>query len=522
KAQEERITLNQVEHWFLSADERRTDLFTYRMGYLKLAPIRPNQAQGDALLSGLVSSPVSLHWLWTVEQPSLVNGGATDTNQHQAERLLFVEQKATEMCHDWYDEDGAQWNFIRDTEMNASCPCVEAQAKLDIGRFMPHPRCSQLFRDITCTSTLGAQNCYMSAQNVYGSHIGSGSTGDGTTSRFATHYGQVCCYDAQEKLMQTSYQPVVNSPFGELYSPGFPMRAYEFGTSPFQGQYEVPALSGFYHDLMPYFFCCKYTKHRCQLFYWRRPSSGCQEYQPSATGSAMGAGSFNTIDNEKFIFNEPGVFTLLYIPKTVHNPEVNIQIRLERFPNRKVDFSLLGDSMDQEELVQLTNATAEVYVVLEKAQIGVRIRESYAIDIDRVPGYDESMGLLDLAISVPPQYGVQPDGDKTRQQDARRQSDSTKIQGLMRPFPDTNAATSRSSFLSQSEVNSESIRQQLIAKYLIPGSGNKPEVGGTQSREIPSENLFTSSRDADKKFEGFPDVALKNLPIYKSAPRFDT
>uniref|UniRef100_A0A914VIY8 NIDO domain-containing protein n=1 Tax=Plectus sambesii TaxID=2011161 RepID=A0A914VIY8_9BILA len=33
KAQEERITLNQVEHWFLSADERRTDLFTYRMGY---------------------------------------------------------------------------------------------------------------------------------------------------------------------------------------------------------------------------------------------------------------------------------------------------------------------------------------------------------------------------------------------------------------------------------------------------------------------------------------------------------
>uniref|UniRef100_A0A914XMH5 AMOP domain-containing protein n=1 Tax=Plectus sambesii TaxID=2011161 RepID=A0A914XMH5_9BILA len=416
KAQEERITLNQVEHWFLSADERRTDLFTYRMGYLKLAPIRPNQAQGDALLSG-------------------------------------------------YDEDGAQWNFIRDTEMNASCPCVEAQAKLDIGRFMPHPRCSQLFRDITCTSTLGAQNCYMSAQNVYGSHIGSGSTGDGTTSRFATHYGQVCCYDAQEKLMQTSYQPVVNSPFGELYSPGFPMRAYEFGTSPFQGQYEVPALSGFYHDLMPYFFCCKYTKHRCQLFYWRRPSSGCQEYQPSATGSAMGAGSFNTIDNEKFIFNEPGVFTLLYIPKTVHNPEVNIQIRLERFPNRKVDFSLLGDSMDQEELVQLTNATVITGISLETS------------DSERV--------------------------HVVARKDTRRSRYRTSIivGNILRYF--------------------DSIKLQRY-RDLIPGSGNKPEVGGTQSREIPSENLFTSSRDADKKFEGFPDVALKNLPIYKSAPRFDT
>ena len=25
-----------------------------------------------------------------------------------------------------YDEDGAQWNFIRDTETNASCPCTIA------------------------------------------------------------------------------------------------------------------------------------------------------------------------------------------------------------------------------------------------------------------------------------------------------------------------------------------------------------------------------------------------------------
>lgn len=77
------------------------------------------------------------------------------------------------MCHDWYDEDGAQWNFIRDTETNASCPCMESQAKYDLGRFMPHPRCSQTFRDITCTSTIGAKNCYMSASNVYGSYGGS-------------------------------------------------------------------------------------------------------------------------------------------------------------------------------------------------------------------------------------------------------------------------------------------------------------------------------------------------------------
>uniref|UniRef100_A0A0M3HLZ6 DUF2283 domain-containing protein n=1 Tax=Ascaris lumbricoides TaxID=6252 RepID=A0A0M3HLZ6_ASCLU len=49
---------------------------------------------------------------------------------------------------------------------------------------------------------------------------------------------------------------------------------------------------------------------------------------------------------------------------------------------------------------------AEVYVVLEAAQIGVRIRESYALDIARLPMYYESMGLLDIELSVPPRYGV--------------------------------------------------------------------------------------------------------------------
>lgn len=45
----------------------------------------------------------------------------------------------------------------------------------------------------------------------------------------------------------------------------------------------------------------------------------------------------------------------------------------------------------------------EVYVVLEEAQIGVRIRESYSMDIDRLPQYQESMGMLDIQLSVPPQ-----------------------------------------------------------------------------------------------------------------------
>jgi hypothetical protein len=48
----------------------------------------------------------------------------------------------------------------------------------------------------------------------------------------------------------------------------------------------------------------------------------------------------------------------------------------------------------------------EIYVVLEEAEIGIRIRESYSMDIDRLSMFQESMGILDIALSVPPRYGV--------------------------------------------------------------------------------------------------------------------
>uniref|UniRef100_A0A915CKA2 AMOP domain-containing protein n=1 Tax=Parascaris univalens TaxID=6257 RepID=A0A915CKA2_PARUN len=366
RPQEERINIYQIEQWYLNSWERDSVLYTYRFGYFKLAPINPNDATGIDLLPGLVSSPVSIHWLWTPIGSTQFVGGNLNL-QAQQERIQFVQQKAAEICHDWYAEDGAQYNFIRYTETNASCPCVESQARIDLGRFMPHPRCSQVFRDISCTTVLGSQNCYLSAQNVYTSYY----TGDGqrfnadSTSPFETHYGQMCCYDGEGKLMQSNYQPLIKVVDQYPYNPGYPTRAYEFGTYPFMGQYEVPGFSAFFHDYMPYYFCCKYAQYRCQLFYWRRPTSGCQQYEPPATGYVQGAGSFTTLDNRKFIFNEPGVFTLLHIPQTLTNPEVRIQIRLERYPNRKVEFGLLGRYLSQADLVQPTNATVVTGIALE-------------------------------------------------------------------------------------------------------------------------------------------------------------
>uniref|UniRef100_A0A915PJA1 Protein mesh n=1 Tax=Setaria digitata TaxID=48799 RepID=A0A915PJA1_9BILA len=580
---------DQVEKWYLTDWERTNSLYSYRFGYLKLAPITANEDISQYLThlpSGLVSPPISIHWLWTINNPQFMS--SSFSQQDAESRMQFVSTKSSEICHDWFAEDGAQYNFIRDTETNASCPCVESQARVDIGRFMPHPRCSQIFRDITCQTMIGAKNCYLSAQNIYGSYAGDGGGYDSEkTARFQTHYGQVCCYDEEGKLMQTSYQPVIKVTDDTPYNPGFPLRAYEFGTDPYIGQFEVPGLSAFYHDYMPYFFCCKYAKFRCQLFYWRRPSSGCQQYQPPAVGEALGAVSFNTIDNDKFIFNEPGVFTLLYIPKTITTPEVRIQVRLERYPNRRVDFSLLGRQIGQANLVQPTNATVitgiaieatgtdrvhvvarkdtrrfryrtsiivgnilryfdvmriqrfrgvmvyvnnvergqpEIYVVLEEAQVGIRIRESYNLDIDRLSMYQESMGLLDIELSVPPQYGVRPDGDKTREQDMRTRYNLPRVSGLMRPFPDQTSASYLSG-LSLSDVNAEGIRQQIISNYLIPGTGepsSRQAVAGTLNQNIPTDNMFTTSQDIDKKFEVFPEVYIKSEPIYKTAAEYET
>ncbi|VDK77731.1 unnamed protein product [Litomosoides sigmodontis] len=576
KPQEEKINLYQVEKWYLTDWERTNTLYSYRFGYLKLAPITLNEDTSNHLTqlpSGLVSPPISIHWLWTINNPQLKS--SSFSQQDAESRMQFVSVKATEICHDWFAEDGAQYNFIRDTETNASCPCVESQARVDIGRFMPHPRCSQVFRDITCQTMIGAKNCYMSAQNIYGSYAGGGSAYESeTTARFQTHYGQVCCYDEEGKLMQTAYQPVIKVTDDTPYNPGYPLRAYEFG------------LSVFYHDYMPYFFCCKYAKFRCQLFYWRRPSSGCQQYQPPAVGEALGAVSFNTIDNDKFIFDEPGVFTLLYIPKTVTTPEVRIQVRLERYPNRRVDFSLLGRQIGQANLVQPTNATVitgiaieatgtdrvhvvarkdtrrfryrtsiivgnilryfdvmriqrfrgvmvyvnnvergqpEIYVVLEEAQVGIRIRESYNLDIDRLSMYQESMGLLDIELSVPPQYGVRPDGDKAREQDMRTRYNFPRVSGLMRPFPDQTSASFVPG-LSLSDVNSEGIRQQIISNYLIPGTGEAGtrQTMGALNQDIPNDNMFITSQDIDKKFEVFPEVYIKSGPIYKTSAEYET
>lgn len=142
----------------------------------------------------------------------------------------------------------------------------------------------------------------------------------------------------------------------------------------------------------------------------------------------------------------------------------------------------------------------DIYVVLEEAEIGIRIRESFSVDIDRLSMFQESMGMLDVTLrfdfltfygirimvcsnsyqainesknthffSIPPKYGVRPDGDNTRDQEYRQRYNLPRVSGLLRPFPDQTMGMFTQG-LSINDVNSESIRQQIVQFYRIPGT----------------------------------------------------
>jgi hypothetical protein len=53
---------------------------------------------------------------------------------------------------------------------------------------------------------------------------------------------------------------------------------------------------------------------------------------------------------------------------------------------------------------EVRHGQSEIYVTLESSAVGVRIRESFALDMDKVTNYHESLGLLDVKVTMPIHY----------------------------------------------------------------------------------------------------------------------
>ncbi len=89
------------------------------------------------------------------------------------------------------------------------------------------------------------------------------------------------------------------------------------------------------------------------------------------------------MDGHKYTFNAEGTFTLLRIPPGTKQKELNIQVRLERYPDRTVDFGMYYQELlvlnqrnnscfagsrhiYQDELVRPTNGTVITGIALQE------------------------------------------------------------------------------------------------------------------------------------------------------------
>lgn len=62
----------------------------------------------------------------------------------------------------------------------------------------------------------------------------------------------------------------------------------------------------------------------------------------------------------------------------------------------------------------------------------------------------------------------------------------------------------------------------FLDKVLGTGdAGAQQNPPGVLNQFMPSDNMFVTSTEQDKAFEVFPEVAMKQIPIYKAAPKYE-
>ncbi|XP_049791789.1 protein mesh isoform X2 [Schistocerca nitens] len=288
-------------------------------GFIQINLTNPEIYAGSSISPVIWSRPIPLGWYFGP----------------QWERQYGTDWPAN-MCDDWLMNDRYLKSFANDIPQ---CPCDLEHALVDKGRFMPDYDCDK-DANHKCFYHEGAVHCLRSGIPSLG-----GSE-------------QQCCYDKKGYLMMTYDQQWGSRPH----------RSHNFGQLPWNEPNKVPTLSQWFHDMVPYYFCCHWQDIEavgCETYrYERRPTQDCIGYQAPAIGTVFGDPHFITFDNVEYTFNGKGEFVLVRVD--TEKLRLDVQGRFEQMPK-----NVYGE-------VMATQLTAIAAKENSSATIEVRLRPEYA------------------------------------------------------------------------------------------------------------------------------------------------
>lgn len=280
--------------------------------------------------------------------------------------LALPPAEAVSFCGKWYRQD-LKLPPLQKYRIQP-CPCTLEQALLDSVRFHPDPNCN-LFNQVFPLSMTG--NCLNREDANHCVRLNSlGPSG----------MDNICCYDKESKLIQSNEVE------------GGTLQRYHY----LEGKSIQPFFDNFYYDVIPFVYCCRYSKHKskgmgtsnCHQYLRHRPRSSCLHYVPPRPALTVGDPHFTSLDGYKYSFNGVGEFVYL----RTDDKSFQSQIRLEQF--RKANGDLSEASVCTSFVSQHLNQSAVVEIRLDSANIAEVLVNGDLIN------FDESLSYQFQGVSV--------------------------------------------------------------------------------------------------------------------------
>ncbi|XP_033100056.1 protein mesh-like isoform X2 [Anneissia japonica] len=240
-------------------------------------------SKGDLYLPGVWSEVMDLGWL------------------HAAQNI-FYDFRSDSWCADWKILEDSLGSFLMSTQ---DCPCTIEQAVADIGRFTLHSA------------------CYLPNHYYYGCEVFDYYQCARANTPSESGGGLECCYGSDGELLNIQ---------DELYA-GFFHRHHYRAMTPHGVAGQVPYLSHFAADILPFRYCCYYSNHveDCEHFKERRPSDDCTSYVPPPIGGGNGDPHIRTLDGTSYTFNGHGEYTFI----EALDRQFVMQCRTEQIPGTR-------------------------------------------------------------------------------------------------------------------------------------------------------------------------------------------